>query len=142
MADLVKFPDKAKAHNDAVLERQDFAETARTIARLALMDAVSYERMRLGKAKEIGCRASFLDKTVRRVRENILLFEARWHRHTLTRCEDPRNAPLHFDDGTCAPAWALAIAEDDRDRQCLLLLADGSLKTETGRQAKVESKGA
>jgi hypothetical protein len=100
------------------------------------MDAVSYERCRLAKAKEIGCRASFLDKTVSGLREEILMFEARCHPNKTTHCEDVTSIILWREDDSDLPTWMLARSEDDKQQRCLVLLTDGSLKVNVGARPK------
>lgn len=127
------FPTRPPNQNAELLAKTRTETDAYEFAKLALMPPLEYERIRLEKAKQLGCRPSFLDRHVERIRAAIGDFE---HRH-----------PEHYERGTATrgrlwdderpfTSFVLATsAEEVRGEMRtvdLHLLADGELSVCTG----------
>ncbi len=70
MNEIVEFKPNVAANRDAAEGERRLAE-ARTLAKLALMSVLDYERERLGAAKTLGCRPATLDRIIETARLKV-----------------------------------------------------------------------
>ena len=123
---VTKFPVKSRKTSDDGSDRTSI-DSARVVAKLGVMNAMDYERTRMQAAKDLGCRVSFLDRLVKRVRESIQGFKAsHWKNFHLE--PEPVCTNFHENDGTVIPAWRIArsVEKNPLDIASLVLLSDGN----------------
>jgi hypothetical protein len=98
-------------------------DAVRILARIATLDLLGYERARSRAAKELGCRLSFLDRNVARIRDEIQSFKKYVQSENEQRVGNMIN--VNMNDGTVVQGLCLASGQEWDDRGVTLPLAIG-----------------
>jgi hypothetical protein len=130
-SNVVPFRRRGRAVAAPVIQRTA-VDAARVLAELAALDLLGYQRARIRAAKELGCRSSFLDCHVKRIREEVLSFK----RYTEGGNEYAGSiVDVNIGNGTVRKGLCLASGREwpDYHEVLLVLVDDGNFTVTRAR---------